>query len=99
MSWEPCDGCDGGVYEDDDDDGMYEPTVRTCPACNGMGGWWHCLSDYDGDANGSTWCEGNPRVGRMKVPCSAVEEFVCYADGSVTYNRGAWAVLIEVANG
>lgn len=91
MGWEYCDGCDDCAYEYEDGDGMFEPTWRTCPACSGKGGWWQCLSDY-GDH--PTWCEGNPRIGRLRVPCSSVEEFTITKTGT-TYKRGAWAELID----
>lgn len=95
MNWEDCDGCGSeGTYEEEGDC-LEPPRLRTCPACGGKGGWWVCLSDYNGDVNGNTWCEGNPRPGRLKVPCSAVEEFAVHPDGTTTYKRGGWAELIE----
>lgn len=94
MNWESCDGCDGGVYEIDDDDGMYEPEIRICPACRGKGGWWECLSDYGDREEAATWCAGSPLPGRINVPCSSVEEFTIMADGTTIYKRGTWAELI-----
>lgn len=92
MAWESCDGCDGGYYEEEDDDGLYEPTFRICPACQGRGGSWRCLSDYGDPGGGATWCAGNPRPGRLDVPCSAVEEFECCWDGTSRIVRQSWVV-------
>lgn len=84
MSWEPCDGCDGGTYEDEEDEDLI---IRTCPACAGKGGWWQCLSDYGDEP---TWCAGNPGPGRQEVPCSAFEGFVVYDNGTSKITHRSW---------
>ena len=86
MHWESCDGCDGGEYEVEGD-WDEEPSYHTCPACNGKGGWWQCLSDYGDEP---TWCDGNPRPGRTEVPCSAFEEFTVYEDGTSKITHRSW---------
>jgi hypothetical protein len=62
VAWEDCTACQEGFVDDDDG-----PIL--CDTCDGLGGWWMCLSSYE-------WCQAHPRPGRESVRRGQVEWFV-----------------------
>ena len=72
CDWQECYNCeDGASHHDCGDDCCCcldpLPNVR-CEVCNGNGGWWRCLSDYD-------WCNNNPMPGREDTKRGMFEWF------------------------
>jgi hypothetical protein len=70
MDYERCCECDGdGLVEKDfGDDVVPDYHLRPCEVCDGLGGWYRCMSSPE-------WCQANPLPGREKVPRGTIEWF------------------------
>jgi len=79
VEWEQCPNCEDGYSHHDCGDDCCccadpEPNVR-CHWCGGMGGWLACIAPPRS-------CQANPRPGREKVDCGAIEWFCLSGQGS-----------------